>query len=166
MDFSSFPSYPRLQWPRIPARRDKTDQGHSPQAASILPILSFLGAIALLLSSFNLMGTAIKQASAQPTKRASQQPLEFKVVMDRFGKVRIHSDPAEVEELLGRPFPINGNWEADLREWTEQAEHSNRHVKMPKDRFWTVWSDPNDENRGVAILFAGEKVYRIAKKGF
>jgi hypothetical protein len=72
----------------------------------------------------------------------------------------------EVYELLGPPSSINSAWGPDLRRWAERAEHSNRHLGIPDGGFWDLWIDPRDGSKGIAILFAGGKVYHIAKKGF
>jgi hypothetical protein len=90
--------------------------------------------------------------------------LEFELVAERYGQLRLASSRAEVELLLGRPSPWT--WEPEFAEWREIAEHCNRHWSPAGARVWTKWTDPRDRNRWVAVLFAKEMVYAFHKKGF
>jgi hypothetical protein len=162
MHFTSLPDYQTAERPS-PARPDKTE-GVSLRGAYLVRDLIVLAAFVVLLCWLRRTATEIEQppAPAPPAR----PPLDFKLVEERFDKVRRLAAREQVEELLGARPPINGDWGADLQAWEELAEHSNRHFGIPGNRFWALWTDPKDGNRGVAILFAADKVYYVAKKGF
>jgi hypothetical protein len=165
MDLSSLPDFPKPPTPRSPSRAEKTGQTISPRKARILRDLALLAAIAVLLYWAREAARTIEHRSASPLP---QPPLEFGLIEERFSKVKMFASRQEVAELLGPPSPPRdyGVWKADLRQWEEWAEQFNRHLGIPSDRSWELWTDPKEEGKGVAILFAEGKVYHRAKKGF
>jgi hypothetical protein len=92
-------------------------------------------------------------------------PLEFKLVQDRYVKIQLFQDRAEVEQLLGPPCPEHEPV-PEFVNWERLAEHSHRHMGIPDGRIWERWIDPEDKGKWVAVLFAGERVYSKGKKGF
>jgi hypothetical protein len=141
---------------------DQTGLGLSSRAAHILRDFILLVAIAAFLYWLRCMATAIEHP---PTPPPNRPPLDFKIIEQRFRQLQLFASCEEVEELLGPSSPVNGDWDFDLHHWMEEAKHSHRDFGIPNDAYWDLWIDPKDGNRGVAILFAGGKVYYYAKKG-
>jgi hypothetical protein len=119
--------------------------------------------VAFLVLLFYLRGFVTPTSKKSPTP-PPRPALDFKLIAERFVKVRLHANREEVEQLLGPPSSPDSSWEPFLSEWGSQAYYSNR--GLPEDRYWDVWIDPNQEGRGVAILYANGKVLSKEKRGF
>jgi hypothetical protein len=90
-------------------------------------------------------------------------PLDFKLIQERVDKVYMR-DREEVDALLGPPSPQQ-SWEPEFAPTEEMVRyHPDRYPSGPF--WWTKWTDPQDENKWVAILFAGGKGCHVVKKGF
>jgi hypothetical protein len=165
MDLSSFPNYPTPPTPQATSRADKTKPTISPRAARIFRDLALLIAIGAL---FYWARQTAKTFEHPPAAPLPDPPLEFRLIEERFNNVKMFASRQQVAELLGTPSPPRdyGTWRADLRQWEERAKHSHRHLGIPSDQSWELWTDSRDERKGVAILFADAKVYYRAKKGF
>lgn len=159
MSLSSLPSYT--------APESKTDQScpppvdsryRKPRQRRLLTNLALLAAIIALLLGLRSLSDAIERASA------SLITLDFKLVQDRCDRIRLFDNSETVLQWLGAPTE-RGVWTPEFQNLEAKALHSNRHFGTPNDRVWHKWTDPNDDIRWVAILFAGDKVYYIAKKG-
>lgn len=158
MDLSSLPDYPTFPRSASANCAEKIDQSVlSPRMRRRLWDFAFLVAIIMLLCWLRWMTTQIKHSSVPP-----RPPLEFELIKKNRKKVRLQLSREQVEELLGPPsnrvFP-----EADLQKCLEHAEHSHRHLGIPQNRVWDTWSDPKDEDKWIAVLYADGKAYWDAK---
>jgi hypothetical protein len=169
MDFSSLPKFTALRMRVSTECPPKRDGGFSPRRVRILMDLVFLAAIVGMLYELRGLVNAIEQP---PAPAPASQPFDFETVQERYADIWRARTLVEVEALLGPPTePIIST--PELKEAESKAEHSNRHLGIPNERFWQKWSDPKDEGRWVAVLFAGYpgnqasyKVYYTVKKGF
>jgi hypothetical protein len=132
-----------------------------------LAIVAALVPIVLLL----LIGSMRTESRPSPSK-TTPSPVEFSLIAERFRSLRHFFTREAVEKSLGPPTERDA-WEPEFEELEGIAEHSNRHLGMPSFRNWNKWTDPQDRNRWVAVLYAGEweqdfmtfKVYSLTAKG-
>jgi hypothetical protein len=123
--------------------------------------LAFVVAFALLLYWLRCQTLSAEPPIAPPPPLR----LEFKLVQERYEKVQLFQQRAEVEQLLGPPCQEH-ELQPEYAEWERLAERSNWHLGIPDGRIWERWIDPDDKGRWVAILVAEDRVYWKAKKGF
>ena len=160
MDFSSLRQYPMppglrtAWWPSKLVR-------HSARWERIILGLALVVAIVALTSWLRRAAKALDLPPPPP-----RPPLDFKLVKERYSQLRSLATREQVHELLGPPSTPTGVWQRDLAEWESSAEWSHRHLGIPADRFWELWTDPDDPGTGVAILFADYKIYHIGRRGF
>jgi len=123
-----------------------------------LPFKALLLA-AFLISAFCLRWNLPKPG---PLNSAPQWPYDFRLIQERCGKVDYRTRD-EVEALLGPPSPYS--WEPEFAEYEARVRyHPDRY---PEGRsWWTKWTDPEDQNRWVAVLFIGDRACHVVKKGF
>jgi hypothetical protein len=162
VDISSLPTFPTRKLNRS-AGPEKTIPQLSPRGKRILWELAFLVIFASMLWYLRGLVTPTTENPPSPPRR----PFDFELVTKRFFKeVQVFASREEVEELLGPPSPLDDTWVPYFPQWMALAEHNHRDFGIPNDRFWEVWTDPEHEGKGVAILFAGGKVYYKAWRGF
>jgi hypothetical protein len=94
-----------------------------------------------------------------------EPPPNFEMVKQRYQDVRFLLTRKEAEQLLGPPTEIAVR-EPELVDRLEQIEFWNRHLGLPDGRVWVRWTDPNDKETSITVLFADEKVYYKLKSGF
>jgi hypothetical protein len=160
MDFLSMPRYPAAERPQAVDSAATTGLMRVARGDRVLLALALLTAMAAML-----LGLRLWILSGEPLSEPPPRPqLDFSLVQARFEQLRLFASRAEVEDLLGPPSP-DQTWEAEFAEWTELAEY--RHRALPEGiRLWEKWTDPQDKNRWVAVLFAAGQVYAFHKKGF
>src|SRR4051812_31441609 len=117
MDLTSLPGYPTPQRQGHPVSVRKANPGLPPRATRVLRDLVLLVVIIVLLYWLRRTATAIEY---RPQPQPPRPPLDFKLIEERFGQLRIFASPEDVDELLGPPAPsLNPLWEVDLRDWTQ-----------------------------------------------
>jgi hypothetical protein len=119
--------------------------------------------LALMPAAFVLAVGLIREVDSPPP-----QPLDFSVVAERSRFIGAFVTRTEVEHLLGPPTERHVV-SPELKEVELQMENGGRNM-MPTERVWDRWTDPKDNGRSVAVLYAGfarsDKVYRWFKTGF
>jgi hypothetical protein len=127
-----------------------------------------LAAIAALLYWLRWVAADIGQSpESEPEPR-----LDFKVVEERYEKVVPGFRREQVEELLGSPTERHA-WDPDFGIYEEHQELWSRGF-LPPQRAWDRWTDPQNQDRWVGVLYAGhsgeryedQKVWGKLKKGF
>src|SRR3954465_9137488 len=110
------------------------------RATRILLELAFVATITLTLYQF-------RPSAPVPD---DPPPIDFKLVMERYDKVRgVYRDRAEVEALLGPPTERNASG-ADVGRLEAYVVNGNAGRDLyPSERLWDKWSDPTDPNRWV-----------------
>jgi hypothetical protein len=134
----------------------------SPQTVRrLLIVVAFLPAACIAL-------VAVFKTETPAQEWGDQQPFEFELVEKRFSDVQLFASREEAEALLGPPS--GRAYGPEIVAAQERAERSNRHFGIPSEQIWQRWSDPKDEGRWVAVLYAGSypsyKVYWKIKVGF
>lgn len=142
------------------------------QAAPVLrsPAGVRLGIVASLLpAAFVLLVGVFRVEPVLPPAEPPPQPFPFETVLANYDRLDTVFSPtyAEVEAQIGPPTERVAD-DQELRDEEVWAEHSHRHLGIPRNRFWSRWSDPQDAGRWFAILFAwdadGEcRVYRVVR---
>lgn len=153
--------------PVYPLRRLATDRRSEKPSPNFLPrwmrIFVEIGFVATFVVT--LYGLRQATTAAEPLPPPSR--LDFDLVCERYSQVPISATRSEVEALLGPPSDRYA-WGSDIAEIEQQLDFAAR--DQPKVRVWDRWSDPKNEERWVAVLYAGyinpDHVYRKFKHGF
>jgi hypothetical protein len=153
-----------------PERPITTPDIRKPHESRLVPLLILVGFLALLGVLIFSVWPAIEyerklaaEKSAPPAPEPP--PLDFKLVKERFVKVRTLTRWEDVELLLGPPTHRRQRgpefWAVE-----RDIEHFRRPFGLPKDHFWDKWIDPDDDRRWVAVLYSGERrVYGQTSSG-
>ena len=155
MTFLSLPSYPKAK-PGVDWVDGAPPDFRSPRR-NIFLNLFMLAAILALLAWLREFALPIHTAPPAP-----RPPLEFALILQRYGDVQFFQRREEVEELLGPPS-AQGVPEPRFAGWEARLDNGGRNF-VPQDRIWEKWINPDDEQRWIAILFADRKVHFKARK--
>jgi hypothetical protein len=167
IDFSLVPKFPVIRGPGSRACATDSEPLLPPRLTQVLFDVGILAAIGALVYVLWWMVTMLQQAPVRPASppvaREPEPPsLPFPLVRERWAKMNLFISRKKVLELLGRPT----RWvvsEPDLNDAEDEAERANRHAGLPQVRIWGKWVDPTHEDRWVAVLFAKDKSYWIAR---
>jgi hypothetical protein len=141
--------------------------GHPYHVRSPKAMISRVSLVMLTAASVLGITCALIALHWEPSNPESQ-PLDFDIVVARLKELPFHPSREEVEALLGPPTERISGFE--FAEEEIRAEWNSRHVGIPEDRYWVRWSDPNNDERYLAILFAGHypkyHAYLKVRRGF
>jgi hypothetical protein len=157
MDFSPVPKYPMFQSSAAP--RHATGAWLSARERRLFSDLCFVAAFVVLLSCLRWMVTTSNHP--RPPKSAPS-PLDFKVVRERYKDVRDRATRLEVLGVLGPPTQRNV-WVAQSVQWEEMHWRKD---DSPYVRIWDKWTDPNDPDSWVLIMFGDAQVWAKYQQGF
>jgi hypothetical protein len=141
----------------IPERRSRINS----RGRHVLFDLAKLSGILGLLLWLGQVSSAIRQTPHSPSP--PPKPFDFKLVQERFPRVSFGMRIEEVFDLFG-PEHSTRFWEPEFD--TTEAVARVRPDRYPGEPCWAKWSDPEDEDKWVAVFFSGGYVRQTFKKGF
>lgn len=159
-DPNSLPHYPVFPHATLGGGQENPGRRLSPRAVRVLRDFTFLAGFVALLYWLSWLSAAIVQSRTEPV---GPPRYDFDFVIEGYSKINLLSTRAEVEYWLGPP--TNRVFPPELEHLAQQAD-GDRHRRLPREREWNTWSDPDDDSRWVAVLFGNGKVYWIHKNGF
>ena len=164
MNCSSLPTYPAFDKRSAVASRPIAVQGGRFQATRTLLYLVIALSIWGLVLHMRYLVIGIEN---QPPADAvpPQSPFDFELIEQKYREVHRWASPVEVERLLGPPTK-RMVLDPELRRWEDFVEHWNRHLGLPEGRYWDKWIDQTNQEKWVAVFYAGGKVYHTLKQGF
>ena len=171
MDIPSLPTFP----PPVPTRPDGTPQGRGWRpnrrqaralgtAAKFVAIVGFLAWIRHAAIDIERTREAERARAAAPPP----PPIDFRVVVEWFGRVRNGATRAEVEQHLGRPTERRASG-PEVDRFEDHWWNGGKNI-FPDNREWNRWTDPADPNRWAAVVYVRltetQTVHGKLKKGF
>jgi len=139
----------------------------TPRQVQILVNLALLaGILALLLWARQTVADIERTREAERAREA--EPLDFRLVVEQFGRVERGASREQVEQLLGPPTEGHA-WGPEVEEFELHWWNGGRNI-FPADREWDRWSDPANPERWAAVVYIRwpekRRVYGKLKKGF
>lgn len=159
MNLSSLPSYPQQPHPQSAEAPAGYGSRINPRQVHILFSLAALTAIVFFLLWVRHVVDTIRRPPPLPP-----QPLDFKLILERFPRVHVGMRKEEVFQLLGPERSTNFDFSEP------QLNEINRRVEAHPDRYsepsWVIWADPENGDRWVAVFFSDGEVMHILAKFF
>ena len=118
-----------------------------------------------IILALALVSASYLRWRADSTPPPIWEPIDFKLIQERYDKVGWGIKSSEVEALLGPPDLVQTR-EPEFQYYDDLVTY--RPDRYPSGPFWWLkWTDPNDEGKWVAVFFGGDDtVCYVIKKGF